>query len=363
MPKKCEFRKKTGELCGADAQTGKSLCVFHDPARAADGHRARRAGGIHRSRVAAVLPSDTPYCAEVSSTRKWPLASATYQPFYCGLWNKVRQNRDWRTWSRFWAKATRIYRCSNLDPRGKIQMKPKDRRLKTIELSLTPSQVVLLWLKTAVTRTYEEGARQSPFPRSAIANSVARNVRDSLKDKPEEMVEQAVLQARQEADLLYNLVVDLNVCVQSDFVAINREYGFLLGIISTLLHSGFLRVAEDKLKMLTLFFVERIFLLEGTISRLSVEQLGGQQVLFADSVQKLAEVIGFAEKAVDHFNFIAREIGCPTLDADEIRKNLQTEIDQEVARTILVARGAMLGLFGEDGDLRANYDQVIALGK
>ena len=60
MPKKCEFRKKNGERCGADAQTGKSLCVFHDPARAADGHRARRAGGIHRSRVASVLPSDTP---------------------------------------------------------------------------------------------------------------------------------------------------------------------------------------------------------------------------------------------------------------------------------------------------------------
>ena len=211
--------------------------------------------------------------------------------------------------------------------------------------------------------TYEEGARQSPLPRSAIANSVERNVRDSLKDKPEEMVERAVLQARQEADLLYNLVVDLNVCVQSDFLAINREYGLFLGMISALFHSALLRVADYKLKELTLFFVKRIFVLEGTISRLSVEQLGGQQVLFVDSAQKLAEVVAFAEKAVDHFNFIAREIGCPPLDNDEIRKNLQAEIDQQVARTILVARGAMLGLFGEDSDLRANYDQVIAVEK
>jgi hypothetical protein len=60
MAKKCEFRKKNGELCGADAQTGKNLCVFHDPARADDGHRARQAGGVHRSHSAAVLPSDTP---------------------------------------------------------------------------------------------------------------------------------------------------------------------------------------------------------------------------------------------------------------------------------------------------------------
>jgi len=60
MARKCEFRKKNGERCGADAQTGKSLCVFHDPARACEGRRARRAGGITRSRLATVLPADSP---------------------------------------------------------------------------------------------------------------------------------------------------------------------------------------------------------------------------------------------------------------------------------------------------------------
>ncbi len=60
MPKKCELQKQNGKRCGADAQTGKNLCVFHDPERANDGHRARQAGGVHRSHTAAVLPSDTP---------------------------------------------------------------------------------------------------------------------------------------------------------------------------------------------------------------------------------------------------------------------------------------------------------------
>jgi hypothetical protein len=60
MARECKFRKKNGELCGADAQTGKNLCVFHDPAKASDGRRARRAGGITRSRLAAVLPDDAP---------------------------------------------------------------------------------------------------------------------------------------------------------------------------------------------------------------------------------------------------------------------------------------------------------------
>jgi len=60
MAKKCEFRKKEGGRCGANAQVGTASCVFHDEARAAEGQRARRAGGLHRSRPAAVLPRQTP---------------------------------------------------------------------------------------------------------------------------------------------------------------------------------------------------------------------------------------------------------------------------------------------------------------
>jgi hypothetical protein len=60
MAKKCESRKKNGERCGADAQTANGLCVFHDPARVSEGRRARRAGGITRSRAAEVVPCDTP---------------------------------------------------------------------------------------------------------------------------------------------------------------------------------------------------------------------------------------------------------------------------------------------------------------
>jgi hypothetical protein len=57
---KCQFQKPKGKTCRANAQAGRPYCVFHDPARAADVQTARRAGGISRSRRAAVLPSDTP---------------------------------------------------------------------------------------------------------------------------------------------------------------------------------------------------------------------------------------------------------------------------------------------------------------
>lgn len=59
MAKKCEFRKKNGDSCNANPQTGSGVCVFHDPTRASEGGRARRAGGITRS-TATVLPFDTP---------------------------------------------------------------------------------------------------------------------------------------------------------------------------------------------------------------------------------------------------------------------------------------------------------------
>jgi hypothetical protein len=58
--RKCNARKKNTTECDADAQVGKDVCVFHDPTKAAQVHKARRAGGLRRSRPAAVLPRQTP---------------------------------------------------------------------------------------------------------------------------------------------------------------------------------------------------------------------------------------------------------------------------------------------------------------
>lgn len=60
MKQQCAFRKKNGERCTADVQSGKTLCVFHDPDRAEAGRQARRLGGLTRSRPRVVLPPETP---------------------------------------------------------------------------------------------------------------------------------------------------------------------------------------------------------------------------------------------------------------------------------------------------------------
>jgi len=60
MSKKCKFLTKNDTRCKADVQTGKDFCIFHDPLKVEDGRRARRAGGMKRSRPAAVLSPLTP---------------------------------------------------------------------------------------------------------------------------------------------------------------------------------------------------------------------------------------------------------------------------------------------------------------
>src|SRR5450631_1810269 len=58
-------------------------------------------------------------------------------------------------------------------------MKSRQRRLKTIELDLTPQQVVVLWLRNALLAgTFEEGARRTPRPREAVGNAVRNTVRN-----------------------------------------------------------------------------------------------------------------------------------------------------------------------------------------
>jgi len=90
------------------------------------------------------------------------------------------------------------------------------QRIKAIEVSLTPNQVVLLWMETALKDRYAHGALQSPCRRSGIANSVARVVRMGL-GQPPDMVERAI------ADFLYNIVVDVNSAVLTQFFARQHE--------------------------------------------------------------------------------------------------------------------------------------------
>src|SRR5215471_18575242 len=57
---RCQETKPDGQQCRAIAMADSKFCYFHDPAMAKEREAARRAGGVERSRRAAVLPADTP---------------------------------------------------------------------------------------------------------------------------------------------------------------------------------------------------------------------------------------------------------------------------------------------------------------
>lgn len=115
-------------------------------------------------------------------------------------------------------------------------MNSDQRRLRTIELTLTPYQSVLLWLNIACRDTFEDGVRK--FPRTALANSILKTVTASMKGQLAEVVERAVLQARREADLLYNVLVDLNATVLSSSRERKREFQFLARYLGAITYSS-----------------------------------------------------------------------------------------------------------------------------
>ena len=64
-------------------------------------------------------------------------------------------------------------------------MNNHQRRLRAIEVTLTPQQIVALWLRNAQQAgTFEEAVRQSPFPREAIANAILKTVRAGMRGLP-----------------------------------------------------------------------------------------------------------------------------------------------------------------------------------
>ena len=206
-------------------------------------------------------------------------------------------------------------------------------------------------------RTDRERVKTSPS-REAIANSVLRIVTSSLKGAPDPVIERAVLQARREADALYNLVIDINVVVQEALPQRSREYLFLLGYLCSLIRAPVTADLEQQLRELMLLFVEEVLLLKGAISQVSADHLDGQPILFSDSAAKLKEQTDLVEQALKHLNRLAEQLEFAELSREEICDRLRAEVDQQVSRWLIVARSAMLAVFGEHLELISNFKHL-----
>ncbi|HEV2400850.1 MAG TPA: hypothetical protein VGS27_28205 [Candidatus Sulfotelmatobacter sp.] len=234
----------------------------------------------------------------------------------------------------------------------------RHNRLQRIEVRLTPFQVVILWLKNVLSHTYEE--LWFSRPREAIANSIARSVGDSLKGEPAPLIDSAVLQARQEADFLYMLVIDVNASLQRQFFEREREYFFLLAYFLATMRCPPSSITEEPLRHLTLSFVNSILLVEGAVLRTSAEHFDGHAILFSDSVIKLKQQVVLAEEALGTFNSIATLASFRTLDKKEINDGLVPDVELQVTRWSILARSETLAAFGEWSQLQANLKQLKA---
>jgi len=243
-------------------------------------------------------------------------------------------------------------------------MKSRQGRVRAIELTLTPHQVVVVWLRNALQAgTFEEGARHSPPYRGAIANEVFRTVRSSMKGQPEPLIERAVIQARQEADSLYLLVVNANTAVLEGRVEREREYIFLLGYLSAEMHGKAPKDRVQRLRLAILMFLESVITLDAAIAHIAAERLNGQPVLFRDCLVKLGEQLQMAQELSDQFNLLARSVGAAEVNLEELRNNLQSETDRQISIWVHLARATALSTFGTEKEVQAAMEQTLLLFK
>ena len=241
-------------------------------------------------------------------------------------------------------------------------MNSRRQRVRSIELTLTPQEVVVLWLRNALQAgTFEEGARRSPPPRQAVGNAVANAVRNSMKGEEPSLVDRAILQARREADSLYLLAVNSNTAVLEERLQREREYVFLLGYLSAEMNGKATKDRVQTLRMALLKFLESVIILDAAIAQVAAKRFNGQPVLFRDCSVKLEEQVQMAERVSELFNFLAHSVGAPVIDLEELRKSLRSETDRQIAIWISLARGVTLGTFGNAQELHAEMDRCFLL--
>jgi hypothetical protein len=234
-------------------------------------------------------------------------------------------------------------------------MKSHQQRVRLIELSLTPRQVVMVWLRNArQAGTLEEVARHLPPHRSAVANAVYHNVRNSMRGQDDSLIERAIVQYRQEADLLYMLAINANLDVIRTRVQRERECVLLLGYLGAQIRGNPTPDAVQDLRMVVLMFIESVIILDAGIAEVSVDHLNGEPVLFGDAATKLAEQLRMATDLSKYFNELAVEVGAAEIDLEEVRVSLGTETDRQVSSWVHLARADALSLFGTVQEVSAS---------
>jgi hypothetical protein len=215
-----------------------------------------------------------------------------------------------------------------------------------------------MWIRKLANGSLEDGVRHS-FPRRMIAESILKNVTNAMKGEPHALIVRAVCQARQEADMLYNLAISVNSEVLTTTSQRAREFEFLVQYLCGITRINVFPHSEEEIRRTVLLFVEEVFLLDGTISQVCAEHFGGSPVLFVDSVERLTNQLGRANAVLEYFNSIADTLSFEHLTEKSIRETLEADITRRCSEWRDMARVTTLADFGDDAEFRAVYSQLI----
>jgi hypothetical protein len=119
-------------------------------------------------------------------------------------------------------------------------------------------------------------------------------------------------------------------------------------------------ISEEQLRKVTLFFVSPILVLQGAICRISTERFEGQAILFSDSDARFQEQLHRVDEVLKIYSSIAERANFRQLTKEQICEDLRSRIDQNIARSLLQARGEMIASFGEPLDFRKSLRQLAA---
>jgi len=241
-------------------------------------------------------------------------------------------------------------------------MKSHQHRLKTIELSLTPEQIVLARHEAAKEAgSLVDAALISPAPRQAIANAVNNAIRESMKGQPEAVIEGAIQQGRQQADFLFMLIVETNAGVRGNADSRRESYRLVVRHLFAVVRGPAKAEPVEELRLSLLEVIQSLLIDDGVVTRITTERLRDQEVLFPDTSAMLKKQVGWAENLADTFNILASQVAVAKIDLDEIRKGVQSEVDDQVSRWVDLARLGMLLAFGEGEAWREPVKRFMAV--
>jgi hypothetical protein len=159
------------------------------------------------------------------------------------------------------------------------------------------------------------------------------------------------------------LVINANVEVIKSRVQGEREYIFLLALLSAERRGKTTEQSIELLRQAFLMFIETVIILDAAIAQVAGERLSGQPLLFRGTAIKLAEQLQMATDLSTWFNELAVEVGAAEINLEELRNSLQSETDRTISTWVILARVEMLSLFGKTEELHAAMAEGFLLFK